>query len=75
MTCGHLQASIPLAARKRPTREVSSLEVGGVPGLGSWPHKLLPGRCLPCSDMALKLLSVLTQRDGEEEGEPSRLLL
>lgn len=44
-----------------------SLEVGGVPGLRSWPHELLPGRCLPCSDMALNLLSVL--KDGHEGGQ------
>lgn len=51
-------------ARKGPTEEVLSLEVGGAPSLGSRPLGLLPGRCLPCSDWALNLLSVL--RDGEE---------
>lgn len=39
-----------------------------MPSLGSWPHKLLPGRCLPCSDRALNLLSVL--KVGEEGRQP-----
>lgn len=37
----------PGPARKGPTEEVLSLEVGGAPSLGPWPLGLLPGRCLP----------------------------
>lgn len=39
-----------------------------MPSLRSWPHELLPGRCLPCSDRALNLLSVL--KVGEEGRQP-----
>lgn len=37
-----------------------------MPSLGSWPHRLLPGRCLPCSDGALNLLSVPKDGEGEQ---------
>lgn len=52
----------PGPARKGPTEEVLSLEVGGAPSPVLAPG-LLPGRCLPGSDWARNLLSVL--RDGE----------
>lgn len=76
---GHLSSSVghhPAGSQGMeslgPSQEGSykgsvSLEVGGVPGLRSWPRELLPGRCLPCSDMALNLLSVL--KDGQEGGQ------
>lgn len=56
----------PTLARKGPAEEVSSLGVGGVPGLRSRPEGCFLGG-VSCSDRALNLLLLL--EDEEKEGE------
>lgn len=81
VTCGHLQAMMLLAARPQRARAQPGRVLQRKYCLWRWEERparvlapgLLPGRCLPGSDWARNLLSVLRDGEAGETLAPSAL--